>query len=77
MRPAAKRLFLVVDGQREEVLAGLLLAGRNHGGEHGGLAVGGDHGAIGLPGDLAGFEHELVPGPIDFFALNIEHGLPS
>ena len=43
------------------------------GGEHDGLAVGGEDGAVGLAGDLAGLEHELAPGPDQFFALDIEH----
>ena len=68
-------LFLVVDGEREEVDAGPLLPGGDDGGEHGGLAVGGEHGAVGLAGDLAGFENELAPGPLDLDTLNVEHGI--
>ena len=56
-------LFLVVDGQREEVEAGLGLLGGDDGGEHGGLAVGGEHGAVGLAGDLAGFERRACGRP--------------
>ena len=65
--------LLVVHREREEVEAGLRLLGRDDGGENGGLAVGGDDGAVGLAGHLARFEHELAPGPDQFFALNIEH----
>jgi hypothetical protein len=61
-------LFLVVDGQREEVLAGLRLLGRDDGGEHHGLAIGGEHGAVGLAGDLAGLEGERLAAPVDFRA---------
>ncbi len=71
--PGGEGLFLVVDGEGEEVLARLRLLQPDHGGEHGGLAVAGEHGAVGLAGDLAGFEHELAPGPIDDFAMNVEH----
>ena len=69
--------LLVVHGEREEVEAGLRLLRRDDGGEHGGLAVGGDDGAVGLAGHLAGFEHELAPGPDHLFALGVEHVLPS
>ena len=46
--------FLVVAGQRQEIDAFLGLLGRDHGGEHGGLAVGGDDRAVGLARYLAG-----------------------
>ena len=49
-------LFGVVDGERQEVDAGLRRLGRDHGRDDGGLAVGGDDGAVGLTGDLAGFQ---------------------
>src|SRR5690606_5459548 len=65
-------LFLVVDGEREEVDARLLVPGGNDGGEHGGLAIGGEHGAIRLAGDLAGLENERAAGPVDFDTLNVE-----
>ena len=68
-------LFLVVDGQREEVEAGLRLLGRDDGGEHDGLAVGGEHGAVGLAGDLAGFEDERAAAPFDFHFVVVEHVL--
>ncbi len=66
-------LFLVVDGQRQEVDA---FAGRlrgDHGGENDGLAIGGENGAVGLTGDLAGFKLERTATPIDFDGMNIEH----
>ena len=47
--------FLVVDGQGEEILAGLGAVRRNDRGEHDGLAEGGEYGAVRLAGDLAGF----------------------
>ncbi|MCY1297823.1 hypothetical protein D9M70_472760 [compost metagenome] len=68
-------LFLVVDGQREEVLARLRRLGRNDGGENDGFAVGGDDGAVSLTGDLAGFELERTPSPFDFNLVGIEHVL--
>jgi hypothetical protein len=67
--------LLVVHREGQEVDARLRLLGRDDGGEHGGLAVGGDDGAVGLTGHLAGFEHELAPGPDQLFALDVEHGL--
>src|SRR5690606_38957711 len=68
-------LFLVVDGQREEVLARLRRLGRNDGGQNHGFAVGGEHGAVGLAGDLTGFELERASGPFDFNGMLVEHGL--
>ena len=51
-------LFLIVDGQREEVLAffnGCLRDGRN---EHDGVAVANEHGGIGLTANFAGLKGE-------------------
>src|SRR6185437_3431657 len=64
--------FLVVDGQREEILAGLGAMGRNHGGEHDGLAERGEHGAVRLAGDLAGLEGERLAAPVEFNLVIIE-----
>ena len=66
-------LLLVVHGQREEIEAGLRLLLEHDGGQHGGAAVGRHHGAVGLARDLAGLEHELAPGPLDFLAKNFKH----
>ena len=66
-------LFLVVDGQRQEIdaLAGRL--GGDDGGEHDGLAIGGDNGAVGLPRDLSGFKFEGTSTPVDLDGMLIEH----
>ena len=58
-------LFLVVDGQRQEVDALARRLRRDDGGEHHGLAVGRHHGAVGLAGDLAGFKPEGTSTPVD------------
>ena len=68
-------LFLVVDGEREEIDAGLFLPGGDDGGEHRGVAIGGKNGAVSLTGDLAGFENECAPGPLDLDTVNVEHGI--
>jgi hypothetical protein len=65
-------LFLVVDGQREEVLAGLGLLGRNDGGEDHGLAQRGEHGAVCLAGDLAGLERQRLAAPVQLDFVVIE-----
>ena len=51
-----KSLFLVVDGEREEVDSRLCLSLGNRGAEHHGLAISGEHGAVGLSGDAPGLE---------------------
>ena len=54
------RLFLVVDGQREEVLARLRRPARDRGDEHDGVVEAHQDGAAGLAGDFAGFERQRV-----------------
>ena len=66
-------LFLVVDRQREEVLAGLGALLVDDGREHAGLAIGGDDGGVGLAGDPSGFERERVMPPLDRFLDDVEH----
>ena len=58
-------LFLVVDGQRQEVDAFARRLRGDDGGEHDGLAIGRQHGAVGLTGDLAGFKLEGTSTPVD------------
>src|SRR5690606_12309541 len=66
-------LFLVVDGQREEIQARLGRVAVDDGGEDHGLAVGGQDGAVGLTGDAARFQRQRAAGPIDRLAFDIEH----
>ncbi len=66
-------LFLVVDGQRQEVDALARRLRRDDGGENHGLAIGGDDGAVGLTGDLAGFQLESASTPVDLDRMLIEH----
>ena len=58
-------LFLVVDGQRQEVDAFARRLGGDDGGEHDGLAIGRHDGAVGLTGDLSGFKPEGTSTPVD------------
>ena len=66
-------LFLIMNCERKEILAGLGGLGGDDGRQNCGLAPGGEYGAIGLAGDAAGLENELAPAPVQFFALNIKH----
>ena len=66
-------LFLVVDGERQEVDALARRLGGDDGRQNLGLSVGGDDGAVGLAGDLAGLEDELAPTPIELNGVDIEH----
>ena len=59
-------LFLVVDGQREEILSRLRLFAGDRGAQHRGLAVGRHHGAVGLARNAAGFEHQAAAAPVNF-----------
>ena len=59
-------LFLVVDGERQEVDALARRFRGDDGGEHHGLAIGRHDGAVGLAGDLAGFKLEGTSTPVDF-----------
>ena len=70
---SGERLFLIVDGEGKEILAGFRLLCRNDGRQHRGFAPGGEHRAVGLAGQPSGFERELAPAPVDFFALNVKH----
>ena len=65
-------LFLVVDGQREEVLTRLRRLGRNDGGKDHGLAERGEHGAVGLAGDLAGLKGEGLAAPVQLNFVVVE-----
>ena len=67
-------LFLIVDGQREEVDAGPLFPGGDDRGEHRGVAVGGQNRAVSLTGDLAGFENEFASCPLGLDTIDVEHG---
>ena len=66
-------LFLVVDGEGKEILAGLRLLGGDDGRQHRGLAPGGEHRPVRLAGHTAGFERELAPAPVEFFTLYVKH----
>ena len=58
-------LLDVVDGQREEVLAGLGRLGGDDGGQHHGALDVDDDGAAGLAGDLAGFQDDGLVAPLE------------
>src|SRR5690606_30607892 len=56
-------LFLIVDGQREEVLTRLRLLGRNDSRQNDRFAIGCENSAVSLTGDLAGFERKRTTAP--------------
>ena len=66
-------LFLIVDSEGKEILAGLRLLGGDDGRQHCGLAPGGEHCPVRLAGHTAGFEGKLAPAPIEFFTLYVKH----
>ncbi len=65
--------FLVVDGQREEVLPFAYTLGGGHGAQHHGFAIGGQNGAVSLTGDAAGFEGEGLSAPLQRYGFRVEH----
>ncbi len=65
--------FLIVDGEREEILPFLDRTGGGDRAEHDRLAQSGDHGAVRLAGDAARFERQRLAAPLDFRLLDIEH----
>src|SRR6185437_17024228 len=71
--PRGEGLFLIMDGERKEILPRLRLLGRDDRRQHSGFAPGGEHRAIRLAGDVSGLEGELAPAPVEFFALNVKH----
>ena len=71
--PRRERLFLVVDGERKEILSRLRLLGGDDRRQDRGFAPGGEHGAVGLASQPAGFKRELPAAPVEFFALGVKH----
>ena len=71
--PRRKSLFLIIDRQGKEIDPGLGLLHGDDGGEHRGFAIGRNDSSVGLAGNLAGFEHKLSPGPIEFLTMDFKH----
>ena len=69
--------FLIVDGEREEILALLHTLGGGDGAQDNGFAQRGDHGGIGLTGNAAGFQGQRAAAPVQFFFVDRKHGLLS
>ena len=70
-------LFLVMHGQREEILTGLRRTRTNSGAEHNRVTQAGHDGTIGLAGDLAAFQNQGLAAPGDFLAeVVFEHRHP-
>ena len=65
--------FLVVDGEREEILSRLDPLGGGHRAKHHGFAEGREDRAVGLAGNAARFELEGLTAPLDFNCFRIEH----
>src|SRR5205085_5661042 len=71
--PRSREFFLVVDGQREEILPRLDRLCRGDGAEDNGFAKGRENRAVGLAGNAARFELEGLSTPLDFDCFRIEH----
>ena len=68
-----REFFLVVDGQREEVLPLLDRLGGGDRAQHHGFAEGRENRAVGLAGNAARFELQGLSAPLDFDCFGIEH----
>src|SRR3546814_20291483 len=68
-----RECFLIVNGQREEILPRLHILGRGDGAKDDGFAQGCQYGAVGLTGDAAGFERQGLSAPLDFYLFHVEH----
>src|SRR5690606_3660617 len=68
-------LFLIVDGQREEVLPFLDRLGRRDGAQDHRVTELRQNGAIGLTGHAARFQSEGLAAPLDFYLVDIEHAV--
>ena len=66
-------LFLIIHGEREEVLPFLRRLGADGGAQHRCLAIGGHHGAMRLTRDLASLQGQRAPTPVDLFTVNGKH----
>ena len=66
MRPGGREFFLIVDGQREEILPWLDRLGGGDRAKHHGFAEGRENRAVGLAGNAARFELEGLAAPLDF-----------
>ena len=71
--PGGREFFLIVNGEREEILPFAHALGGGHGAQHHGIAIGCEHGAISLTGDAAGFQSEGLAAPFQLYFLRIEH----
>ena len=65
--------FLVMNGQREEILAFLDALGSRDGAQNDSFTISSEHGAIGLTGDAAGFKGQRAAAPFDFLFVDREH----
>ena len=68
-----REFFLIVNGQREEVLAFLDALGGGHGAQHHGFAIGGQTSAVSVPGTTAGFQSEGRSAPLQRYGFRVEH----
>ena len=71
--PGGREFFLIVDGEREEILPRLHVLGGGDRAKDDGLAEGRQHGAVGLTGNPARFEGERLAAQLDFYFLHVEH----
>ena len=67
--------FLIMNGEREEILPFLDRACGRDGAKHNGFTERRENRAIGLTGNAPGFELEGLSAPLDFDCLHIKHSI--
>ena len=71
--PGGRILFLVVHGEREEILPVLHRLGGGDRAKHNGFAISGKDRAVSLTGNAAGFEGEGLSAPLQRYGFDVEH----
>ena len=69
-------LFLVIDGQGEEIEARLGIAVGDRSRQNRRFAIGHQHGTVGLAGDFAALQGQRAAAPFQFHFMMIKHESP-
>ncbi len=71
--PGGEELFLIMDGEREEILPVLYRFGSRDRAKHDSFAQRGEDRAVCLTGNAAGFQSEGLSAPLQRYGFDVEH----